>query len=76
MDNEPLTPKKEKQSLAPCLSDHPNVSAKRIRFGNKGTVDFSSAEPVSSLTPQFARVLSSLLHHTRLIQTSKQVIQP
>lgn len=49
------TPTK-KPNPQPCLVDHPSVSAKRIRFGSKGTVDYSESDPVTSLTPKLARV--------------------
>ena len=52
------TPRKEKK-ITPCLSDHPSVSAKRIRFGNKGTVDYDENEPVNLLTPNLVRVCFS-----------------
>ena len=57
------TPRKEKKEIKPCLSDHPNVSAKRIRFGNKGTVDYDENEPVNLLTPNLVRVVEKTTIH-------------
>lgn len=53
------TPTKQVHVPAPCLSENPSVSAKRIHFGSKSTVDFTASDPVTSLTPQKARVCSS-----------------
>lgn len=55
------TPTKQVHVPAPCLSENPSVSAKRIHFGSKSTVDFTASDPVTSLTPQKARVCSSFL---------------
>ena len=55
------TPKKQVRVPAPCLSEHPSVSAKRIHVGNKATVDFTASDPVTSLTHQKARVCSNCI---------------
>ena len=55
------TPTKQVHVPAPCLSENPSVSAKRIHFGNKATVDFTASDPVTSLTPQKARVCSNCI---------------
>ena len=64
------TPKKQVRVPAPCLSEHPSVSAKRIHFGNKATVDFTASDPVTSLTPQKAHVCSNCIFSYSQIESN------
>ena len=49
--NSPMKTPKKFRPLSPCLQEHQNTSEKRIRFGNRATIDFTSSDPASSISP-------------------------
>ena len=55
----PTTPKKAR-SLPSCLSEKRITSEKRIRFGNKATVDYHEGDPASVVSPLLQRVESDI----------------